>query len=209
MQPYRECDLSSWSFSPPTTNAKGNKQASIIYKEGKTSKPVTIQLCGNNESLRCPFGASSWGDALTDRLNLDFSAPASLELFFENADEKIIELATNMSEALFGKKLNADEVRSMYMPMVKHGKADYNATIRTKVNMTGRKALRCYDKHGISRKIPDDFRSVELTPGVLISHLWFQGKSFGVVVESTHCIIHEMTDVCPFSSTSMGIEEMQ
>jgi len=133
-----------------------------------------------------------------DRLNLDFSAPPDLAQYFEAADETICELATKNSESLFGKIMSYGEVLAQYTPMLKEGKLEYPSTIRTKINMTGRRALKCYTPEGTPRDFPEDFRAVRVVPGVLVSHLWFQNKSFGVVLETTHCKIHETSEECPF-----------
>jgi len=194
MQTFQQCDLSAWSIAPPTTNSKGNRQAAII----SNSTPISIQLSDKNDPLKCPFGASSWADSPSDRLNLDFTVPDKLLCFFSNADDKIMELAQNMSETLFGKQLSDVEIRGMYTPMLKVGKAGYSSTVRTKINTKGRRALKCYDMDAKPYDIPDDFRAVGVVPGILISHLWFQNKGFGVVIETTHAMIHQISNECPF-----------
>jgi len=200
MQPFLENSLKTWEISQPTQNSKGNKIAAIVSRRVPTfqPQPITLQLTENENPLRCPFGACSWADVAADRLNLDFSAPPDLAQYFEAADETICELATKNSESLFGKIMSYGEVLAQYTPMVKEGKLEYPSTIRTKINMTGRRALKCYTPEGTPRDFPEDFRAVRVVPGVLVSHLWFQNKSFGVVLETTHAKIHETSEECPF-----------
>jgi len=200
MQPFLENNLKTWEISQPTQNSKGNKIAAITSCHFPTcqQQPIALQLAENNEPLRCPFGACSWADVAAERLNLDFSAPPDLAQFFERADEQIIELATKDSGKLFGKPMTSEEVTAQYTPMLKKGKLEYPSTIRTKINMSGRRQLRCYTPEGTPRDFPEDFREVRIVPGVLVSHLWFQNKSFGVVLETTHAKIHEQSMECPF-----------
>jgi len=200
MQPVLECNLENWSLAPPSVNSKGNKIAAITAKCVPTfqPQPITLQLTENENPLRCPFGACSWADVAADRLNLDYSATPDLAQFFEAADERICELATMDSEKLFGKVLSYGEVQAQYTPMLKRGKLEYPSTVRTKINMTGRRALKCFTPEGTPRDFPEDFRAVRIVPGVLVSHLWFQSKSFGVVLETTHAKIHEISEECPF-----------
>ena len=112
MQSFQECDQSFWAIAPSTTNSRGNKQATILSTSGNISNstPIAIQLTEKDNPLNCPFGASNWADAPScDRFNLDFAAPDDLLCFFNKADEKIVELAQDASENLFGKKLSMDE----------------------------------------------------------------------------------------------------
>ena len=189
MQSYEQADIKGLAVGGLAADARGNKRAGF--------SPFAFKL----PSLRCPFGASLWQEAEGDRKNICFSLDDQAVLeFFERLDQHILELAYEQSKEFFGTQLRMDVLQSLYTPLVRPNKSkDYAPVARAKINLLGRKAVRCYDAAYKPIPIPEDL-ATDMIPAMLLTHLWFQSKSFGAILEVTHALIAEPQVACPFGT---------
>jgi hypothetical protein len=195
MMDFREFSIKGLQLCGVSTNARGNKISNIKCE----NQQIRLQLGQKEEPLRCPFGASSWADLVTERLSMCYSSTPELERFFNAFDERVIELVAENSHAYLGLSLDLEAGRQMYVPIMKPGKGEYSATIRTKINANnGRYGLKCFTPDAEPREMPNEFRDCKVLPCVEFMHIWFQNKQFGVTLLTTHAMIFEEQDKCPF-----------
>ena len=193
MKSFEQVDIQSLTIGPLSQDARGNKRAGLCLK----GAVLNFRL----PKLRCPFGASLWQDAEGTRKNLSFSATDDdAAQFIQNIDDTIVELATIRSQELFGQKMTEETLRSLYTPLLRPSKDGYSPTIRCKVNLAGHRSVKCFAADLTPRPIPEDFRC-EIQPALSLTHLWFQNRAFGAILEVTHAIIHDEEEACPFAST--------
>ena len=149
--------------------------------------------------LRCPFGASLFDkEQESSRKNLLFSLTDEVAAFVQTLDRLLLKCAAAKSQELFGTKLSPDAVEALYTPLLRPSNGDYQPCFRTKVNLSGFRTVRCFEPDLTPRPVPEDWRC-EVQPAVALTHIWFQNKSWGAIVETTHAIIHEADDSCPFA----------
>ena len=189
MQSYEQADIKGLAVGGLAADARGNKRAGF--------SPFAFKL----PSLRCPFGASLWQDAEGDRKNICFSLDNQAVLeFFERLDQRILELAYEKSKEFFGAQHSMEVLQTLYTPLVRlSSKERYPPVARAKINLLGRKAVRCYDAAYKPIPIPEDL-ATDMIPAMLLTHLWFQSKSFGAILEVTHALIAEPQVACPFGT---------
>jgi hypothetical protein len=188
-----ECDPATWRLAPVSLDARGNKRAAIL-----ADGPIAVKLTNKDQPLRAPFGASLWQDAEGDRKNISFSCTPELDAWACTVDESVIRLASQSSVQLFGKQMTPNEVAEMYTPWRKEGKDDYPATVKCKINLAGKRPVRCFDAQDQPRAVPTEWREVGVVPAVAINSLWIQARTFGIVAEVTHARISEENVECPF-----------
>ena len=58
----------------------------------------------------------------------------------------------------------------------------YKPTLKTKIDLDGRNAVRCWNTDGESVSSPLIWKNLKLKPRLIFSHLWIMGNQFGVVV---------------------------
>lgn len=189
MQSYEQADIEGLEIKSIATDARGNKRASF--------SPFIIKL----PTLRCPFGASLWQDAEGDRKNICFSLDdKAVHKFFHRLDDRILELAHKRSKEFFGTQHSMETLQTLYTPLVRYSKKEeYPPVVRGKINMLGRKGVRCYDATRKLIPIPEDL-ATDMAPVLQLTHLWFQAKSFGAILETTHLLIPEPQATCPFGN---------
>ena len=198
---YSGIDVASFSTGEVQTSSRGARNAAVLAKGGNT--PWVRLPAG----LRAPFGATSWQDEQTDRRNLDLTdLNEELVNWLNRLDTWAVDHAFQECERLFKRKLSRDEIASMYIPVLKPGKGDWPPLLRLKCNVSGSKAVRCWERtdHDFEesklarRTLPDELRDCRLEACVQISSLWFQAKSFGLVLNISDLVISESGCDCPF-----------
>ena len=58
----------------------------------------------------------------------------------------------------------------------------YKPTLKTKIDLEGQNAVRCWNTDGESVSSPLIWKNLKLKPKLIFSHLWIMGNQFGVVV---------------------------
>ena len=192
MLSYDDIDLNAVHVNGHTQDARGNKRAAITFQ----GKPAAFRL----PCMRCPFGANLWQDQEGSRKNIQFNSTPEVQAFFERLDTTILQSAALRSVEFFGQTLSTDALQALYTPLLRKSKDEqYPPTVRAKINIEGRRCVKCFDPGLNPRPAPEDFRG-DLQPAVALSHLWFQNKAFGAILEVTACVIHEDEAPCPFST---------
>ena len=131
--------FADWQLADVFVTAKGAKQCALA--DGSKS-PI---LYSPEDPLTAPFGFSSWEES--SRKNLELRCTKGVEDYFTQFDEWVRAYLVQNSERLFKKKLIAEQVAECYKSPL-HKKGDYPALLRTKVNTSGKNAVRIWDEQG-------------------------------------------------------------
>ena len=143
-----------------------------------------------NEFLRIPFDPSAFNsEGDSQRLTMILEATRPLLEAFADLDEFLVGYLTEHSQRLFSKTLTADEVRANYCSCVRHSDKGYLPTLRTKIDLSGKHALHCWDGDGNRVDAPESWRNRWINPRLHVTHLWMMGPSFGVVVRLTDALL--------------------
>jgi hypothetical protein len=190
-------------FSDPTTNKKGGKSV-YLYRSETIRTPPRIQLCADGEQkLRAPFGANSYEDNSTSRMNLAFAIEnENLLHFFEELDLFIQKVAVQQCQPWFKKTLTEAEVNSMYRPCLTPSEKGYAPLIRTKVNMTAPNQVRVWRAQGnaVVEGTPADItRTARYMPVITLQGCWFLSRQTGLTMTCTDLMVFPDTSkIFPF-----------
>ena len=75
---------------------------------------------------------------------------------------------------------------------------DYEPTCRTKINVAGPGAVRCWTPEKTLRALPEDWRRCSITPILTAKCIWFMQGGCGVTYQVDDCILVEKNEECPF-----------
>ena len=95
-----DANFDIWQLGEIQTSSKGIKHASLTAD----GQPVYVQLASQTRPLSTPFGAGSFNNEQTTRLNIDFRCTPELQSFVECLDSwASIYLADNTDRLSKGK----------------------------------------------------------------------------------------------------------
>ena len=183
-------DVDALTLGEPVTSGKGGKSVPISYD----GKPVVW----TPDAQPVQYEPSSFTGEDVSRVNLVMRASSSALEQLTALDEAIISLAAHNSLKIFGKQLLEDEVRLRYNPLVKRSEKGYAPTWKTKVNLSGRSAVVCWDADRKVREQPEEWIACSVQPRVTLRALWVMSKEFGAMFECSDVLIDEAAKECPF-----------
>jgi hypothetical protein len=189
-------DLKEWHLKDPIVSQRGAKSCPLECRQSSVTLSVGTIDC----PVSSPFGASTYGnDEQTTRKTLELSLEAQQLPQWEAITQWALRYIESHSERLFKKKLTAAQVLENFKPPFKQS-GDYKPLLRTKINLSGPRAVRCWDASGAQVPVPDDLRGVPLSAKVRLDRLWIMSKEYGLVLEVTDLQLHEAPGaaVCPF-----------
>ena len=190
-------DLPSFNeleICPPTSTKKGSVRQSVISLDGQPFK-------FNVGPARIPFEVRPYNDAESStrlNLNLEVTDPAC-EQYFEQLDQKIVELVASKSVEHFNKELSLDHIKLMYKSLLQKN-GTYNSTIRSKINLESPRKLRAWNEEKEQVDLPPEFKNLDVVAAVAVKCLWFVANMFGATLECSDIMICEnaSVDICPF-----------
>jgi hypothetical protein len=179
--------IRQWSIDDVICTSRGSKIANLKCDDGNKCAytPPT-------DHVRIPFEPSTFDkDPTARRLNLVLECDEELQAEIKAFDAWIIQYLTEHSERILKKTMTAEQVAAGYSSCLKapvkvppSGKK-YKPTLKTKIDLDGRYAVRCWNTDGESVSSPHTWKNLKLKPRIIFSHLWIMGNQFGVVVRIT------------------------
>jgi len=176
-------NLADWHLEDVHVTPRGAK----IYRAvaGASRQPC---LWIPKAQVRAPFGLSSFEkDVNATRLNLDLCLedPDFLQEA-ELLDKWAVAYITKHSERLFKKQMTEAQVLAAYTSCVRPPReAKYCPMLKTKVDRQGSRALKFWTADGEPGAEPLEWRRFEYRVAITVSHLWYMGSSFGLVLQTT------------------------
>ena len=146
--------LAPLALADRLVSSRGAKSCTLTANATK----LIVTVGSRTEMLTTPFGASSFGDEVSNKKTIEFRLPPQWLPYFQALDDWAVPYLAEHSERLFKKTLSVEQVRDSYKPCVNQ-KGSYPATLRCKINVGGGSAVRCWN--GLDQRIPvpDDFRN--------------------------------------------------
>ena len=180
---------------PLVSNPRGNKSAGIL----RNNLPVTCKL----PATTTPFNAGVFGDTPgAVRQNLELHAgQEAYQHFLNEIDEFCIKALAKDSAQYFKKKMSKEEIRAVFKRSSTErckDHVDYEPTCRTKINVAGPGAVRCWTPEKTLRALPEDWRRCSITPILTAKSIWFMQGGCGVTYQVDDCILVEKNEECPF-----------
>ena len=174
-----------------------SKAASITSTAGQ---PITLLF----QNCTSPFGLSTWGgdDASKDRVSLDLRASPTIESCVTKIDEAILKYVEANASKYFPANLTKDRIREYFRPTLKiHEENKYPALIKTKLSKS---RVKVWDtaKKTISADAIEPHSNVSVV--LTVRALYFQSKSWGIVLECQHVMLAENSAECPFECDDAG-----
>ena len=185
-------DVATLAFAPLVTTAKGAKQLPALTTDGDPVVWQPLEWCS------VPFEPSAFSDPDANRVTLCVTPSDAMARSIAELDAWCIAtIAAN--PAILGISLTTEQVSERYASSLKVSDKGY-ATLRAKMNKSGRYALKCYDSEKEPIAQPDTWRGCSVRPRLVFKGLWVMGKDFGTTLECTHAIVQssEGCDDCPF-----------
>ena len=153
---------------------------------------------------RADLLSTQWGpsqfdpNAGTSRCNMDFICDTQMAKELSVFDAWARGYIEKNSQRLFnGKTLTESQVVDGYKPtLIERGA--YPSQVKCKINLSGPRAVRCWDENGSPRDPPENWRACKFVAKVNASHLWLMSKEMGFVLNITDLQIFEESRVCPF-----------
>ena len=173
--------LSQWSIGDVVCTSRGSKIAPLKC-EGKHC------VYTPESYLRVVFEPGSFDkDPTAQRLNLVLECDDDFQAQIKAFDVWFVEYLTINSERLLKRKMSPEQVADGYCSCVKlpPGGKSFQPTLKTKIDLDGLGAIRCWDTNGASITMPYTWRGLRVKPRLNFSHLWIMGAQFGVVLKIT------------------------
>ena len=141
-------DLGSLSLGDAVTTGKGAKQIplSTIGDEAVLWKP--------KDSLTVLFEPSAYNQPDATRVNLCLSVTPGVASFLADLDEWCVNTLAAQSPRLLGSQLSAEEVRNRFQPTLRTHEAMGSPSLRLKMNLSGRAAVRLWSPMGTQISAP-------------------------------------------------------
>ena len=189
-----DANFASWRLTPVTTT----KGKSALIGDS-LCQPVHVDT---KSFLKVPYNAGSFDPKEMVRFNLDLALNDELRDFLLKLDDFIIGALAQDSELYFKKKTTEQEIRNHFKPSVtKHEKDGviYSDTVRTKINVLGPRAVKCWSVEKFKMEIPEDWRTCTCRAIIVPKSVWFMGQNnLGVTFEVHNCVLDIMDETCPF-----------
>ena len=184
---------SGLQLADPVVSARGAQSCALSANGIKLVTTVGSRA----DPLTTPFGASSFGEDISNRKTIEFRLPPQWLAYFQSLDDWTVPYLAEHSERIFKKKMTVDQVRDCYKPCVNQ-RGNYPATLRCKMQVAGSVAVRCWNGLDQRMPVPEDFRMFELLPRVHISHLWQMSRDCGWVCQLQDIQCMDASLACPF-----------
>ena len=159
------------------------------FRDGDGDRGGDVCTFTPSAFLRVPFEAGNFDrDPTAERMNLAIECDDELKAFATAFDAWVVKYLAEHSERIFKRRMSLEQVRGSYSSCLKpppEGK-DYPPTIKTKIDVSGTRAVRCWDETtGEQTTAPKQWRNTSIRPRLLFSHLWIMGAQCGAVVKVT------------------------
>ena len=109
-----------------------------------------------------------------------------------------VETLSAESARLFGTNLDLEEVKRRYQPALRVHEKTGTTSIRCKMNLAGRSAVKCWDTFRNPRSLPESWISCAVTPQIALRGYWCMAKECGALLELQHAMLDEAVHECPF-----------
>ncbi len=221
-------NLESLEFKPPTNNRSGGKVVHVSTKPGSSEWKDRLRF-QMSEDQKTNLQVAVWGlstplagqDTSRRTLELSIESPELLK-FLQKCDDINQKKALEMAPEWFKKKLEIDQIKNMYVSLVKPPiKEGAPHTVRVKVK-TGEYPTKIYavkDENDSTLNYttgsPEDLtRNSKCMVMVESVGLWFMSRQFGMSLTATEVLVwpsrrNQGVDAFSFSSPLLSVKQVE
>ena len=173
------------------SSGRGQKSIPILGSDGK---PVYLYP----GALEVPFNASAYQNPEASRVNLCYTPTKDFEEQIKALDAEVQKQLQKRLSEMFGTQAGAIEKQGeWYQSPLKTSSQGY-VTVRTKTNLEGRHAVRCWNTRRESLEIPADWTLHQVRPKIWIRGVYIMGKEAGLILDTTDAQLEDIQRSCPF-----------
>ena len=184
-------DFASLALGDVVVTGKGAKQIPLSVN----GEPVLWQP---RDALNVMFEPSAFNDPDATRVNLCLSVTPAVASDLQEIDEWCINTLAAESARLLGSQLSVQEVRNRFQPTLRIHEASGSQSLRLKMNLSGRAAVRIWTPVGTQTSAPPSWSHSSAKCRIRLKGFWLMAKEIGVVAECTDIQLDTAEAECPF-----------
>ena len=185
-------DISTLALGDVVTTGKGAKQIPLCTISGE---PV---IWRPKDALTVLFEPSAYNQPDATRVNLCLSVSPSVVSCLQDFDEWCVSTLAAQSSKLLGSQLSAEEVRHRFQPTLRVHEASGSQSLRLKMNLSGRAAVRIWSPLGVQVSAPQSWLQCSAQCRIRLKGFWLMAKEIGVIAECTDVQLDQAAAECPF-----------
>ena len=193
-QQINECNFKNWIIGPAQKNNHGGQFWAITAENNKNHP--RIQLCSTTETLRIPFGPTSFTEG--GRKNLDYSINnehESLKDLFTEIDDWVFNYVwKNVADFFKKPPATKEALLDCYVPLLSW-KNDFDPLLKTKVNDSALVFVLATDGASKKGSLEDISKGSSGCPIIQLDKIWVMGGNrFGVTAVTQALMLHPRKD---------------
>ena len=171
---------------------------------GKGAKTIPLSINGEpviwqpRDALNVMFEPSAFNDPDATRVNLCLSVTPAIASDLQELDEFCINTLAAESARLLGSQLSVQEVRNRFQPTLRTHEASGSQSLRLKINLSGRAAVRIWTPMGTQTAAPPSWSNSSAKCRIRLKGFWLMAKEIGLVAECTDVQLDTAEAECPF-----------
>ena len=185
-------DLASLALGELQTTGKGAKQIPLSTIGGEAV------IWTPKDALTVLFEPSAYNQPDATRVNLCLSVTPAVVSSLRDFNEWCVNTLAAESPRLLGSILSAEEVRNRFQPTLRTHEATGSQSLRLKMNMMGRAAVRIWSPMGTQISAPPSWSQCSAKCRVKLKGFWLMAKEIGVVAECLDVQLDTAEAECPF-----------
>ena len=175
-----------------------------VVVTGEGAKQIPLSIGGEpviwkpKDALNVLFEPSAFNDPDATRVNLCLSATPAIASDLQEIDEWCINTLAAESARLLGSQLSVQEVRNRFQPTLRTHEASGSQSLRLKMNLSGRSAVRIWTPMGTQTSAPPSWSHSSPKCRIRLKGFWLMAREIGLVAECTDVQLDTAQAECPF-----------
>ena len=175
-----------------------------VVTTGKGAKQIPLSIGGElaiwkpKDALTVLFEPSAFNQPEATRVNLCLSVTPAVASALQELDEWCINTLATESLRLLGSQLTVQEVRNRFQPTLRTHEASGSTSLRLKMNLSGRAAVRIWTPMGTQTAAPPSWSHSSAKCRIRLKGFWLMAKEIGLVAECTDLQLDTAEAECPF-----------
>ena len=176
-----------------------------VVTTGKGAKQIPLSTLGGDaviwkpkDGLTVLFEPSAYNQPDATRVNLCLSVTPAVASCLQDFDEWCVTTLAAQSPRLLGSQLSVEEVRNRYQPTLHVHEASGSQSLRLKMNLSGRAAVRIWNPMGTQISAPPSWSQCSAKCRIRLKGFWLMAKEIGAVLECMDVQLDTAMAECPF-----------
>jgi hypothetical protein len=164
----------------------GSKNAVLLGDTSWSPGPLKVQ-----------WEPKSFDGSESSRVSICLQSTDAAEADLAGLESWAVATVASDPRRYLGQSISTQQVKDRFVSCVKANDRGFK-TIRCKVNLTGKNAVRCWDEKKAQRPMPEEWLGLFLSPHIVARSIWAQSSQWGIVLELTDAQVLEPKLECPF-----------